>query len=74
MDGAGVLFEDKDPIHVALLMDAIVSSPDIQDQIVEGQLTAVDRLRSKDFAPQARMEILCARVFVLSMQRAESMN
>jgi glycosyltransferase involved in cell wall biosynthesis len=50
MDGAGVLFEDKDPIHVATLMDAIVSSPDIQDKIVEGQLTAVDRLRSKDFA------------------------
>src|SRR5207253_1627591 len=50
MDGAGVLFEDKDPIHVATLMDAILSSPDVQDQIVEGQLTAVDRLRSKDFA------------------------
>ena len=50
MDGAGVLFEDRNPIHVATLMDAIVSSRDVQDQIVEGQLTAVDRLRSKDFA------------------------
>jgi hypothetical protein len=50
MDGAGVLFEHKDPIHVATLMDAIVSSPAIQDRIVAGQLTAVDRLRSKDFA------------------------
>jgi hypothetical protein len=54
MDGAGVLFEDKDPMHVATLMDAIVSSRDIQDQIVEGQLKAVDRLRSKDFAGTLR--------------------
>ena len=49
MDGAGVLFEDKDPLHVAALMDAVVSSPAVQDRIVEGQLAAVDRLRSKDF-------------------------
>ena len=26
MDGAGVLFDDKDPLHVAALMDAIVSN------------------------------------------------
>ena len=50
MDGAGVLFEDKDPFHVASLMDAIVSNCGLQDQIVEGQLAAVDRLRAKDFA------------------------
>jgi L-malate glycosyltransferase len=50
MDGAGVLFEDKDPLHVATLMDAIVSSPAVQDRIVDGQLDAVNRLRSKDFA------------------------
>ncbi len=50
MDGAGVLFEDRDPLHVAALMDAIVSNVELQDQIVGGQLAAVDRLRSKDFA------------------------
>ena len=50
MDGAGVLFEDRDPIHVATLMDEIVSNAHLQDQIVDGQLAAVDRLRSKDFA------------------------
>jgi L-malate glycosyltransferase len=50
MDGAGVLFEDRDPIHVATLMDAIVSDTVLQDQIVDGQVAAVDRLRSKDFA------------------------
>ena len=50
MDGAGVLYDDKDPIHVATLMDAIVSDTSLQDRIVDGQLAAVDRLRSKDFA------------------------
>jgi glycosyltransferase involved in cell wall biosynthesis len=50
MDGAGVLFEDRDPIHVATLIDAVVSNPDLQDQIVAGQLAAVDRLKSRDFA------------------------
>ena len=50
MDGAGVLFEDRDPIHVATLMDEVISNVDLQRQIVDGQLAAVDRLRSKDFA------------------------
>jgi glycosyltransferase involved in cell wall biosynthesis len=49
MDGAGVLFEDRDPMHVARVMDAVVSDVSLQDRIVEGQLAAVDRLRSKDF-------------------------
>jgi glycosyltransferase involved in cell wall biosynthesis len=50
MDGAGVLFEDRTPIHVATLMDEIVSNAALQDRIVEGQLAAVNRLRAKDFA------------------------
>jgi len=50
MDGAGVLFDDKTPAHVARLMDAIISDPTLQDRIVQGQLAAVDRLRAKDFA------------------------
>ena len=50
MDGAGVLFEDRDPLHVAMLMDEIVSNAALQDQIVAGQLAAVDRLRAWDFA------------------------
>ena len=49
MDGAGVLFDDKDPLHVARLIDAVVSDVSLQDQIVAGQLAAVARLRSKDF-------------------------
>jgi glycosyltransferase involved in cell wall biosynthesis len=50
LDGAGVLFEDKDPVKVAALMDAIVSNCDLQETLVRGQLAAVDRLRSHDFA------------------------
>ena len=50
MDGAGVLVTDKDPMSVARVMDAIVSDAALQDRIVDGQLAAVDRLRSKDFA------------------------
>jgi glycosyltransferase involved in cell wall biosynthesis len=50
MDGAGVLFETKDPLHVAALMDAIISNAGLQDAIVEGQTAAMERLRSRDFA------------------------
>ena len=49
MDGAGVLFDDRDPEHVARLMDAIVSDGSLQDAIVDGQLAAVGRLRARDF-------------------------
>jgi glycosyltransferase involved in cell wall biosynthesis len=50
LDGAGVLYEDKDPRHVAALMDAVLSNCRLQDQIVAAQLAAVDRLQAKDFA------------------------
>ncbi len=50
MDGAGVLFDNKDPRYVASLMDAIVSDAPLQDEIVQAQLAAVQRLQAKDFA------------------------
>jgi len=50
MDGAGVLFETKDPLHVATLIDTILSDEALQDRIVDGQLAALDRLRRRDFA------------------------
>ena len=50
MDGAGVLYTDKDPSHVAALMDTIVSNDQVQEAIVRGQLAAIDRLRARDFA------------------------
>jgi L-malate glycosyltransferase len=49
MDGAGILFDDKDPSHVAALVDAVVSNVEVQDRIVGDQLDAVDRLRDRDF-------------------------
>jgi len=49
MDGAGVLYDVKDPEHVAALMDAVLSNETLQDAIVAGQLAALERLRSKDF-------------------------
>jgi glycosyltransferase involved in cell wall biosynthesis len=50
MDGAGVLYDDKDPRQVAALMDAIVSRCDLQEAIVQEQREAVGRLQSHDFA------------------------
>ena len=49
MDGAGVLFDDKEPLHVASLMDAMVSNVNLQDAIVREQTAAVRRLQAKDF-------------------------
>jgi glycosyltransferase involved in cell wall biosynthesis len=49
MDGAGVLFDDKNPANVASLMDAILSDATLQDEIIDGQLDAVGRLQAKDF-------------------------
>jgi L-malate glycosyltransferase len=54
MDGAGVLFDDTEPMHVAALMDAILSDAALQDRIVDGQLAAVERLRAQDFAGTLR--------------------
>ena len=50
MDGAGVLFTERDPEYVAGLMDAILSDAPLQDAIVEGQRDAVSRLQLKDFS------------------------
>jgi glycosyltransferase involved in cell wall biosynthesis len=49
MDGAGILFETKDPAYVASLMDAVLSNDDLQESVVQQQLDAVDRLQAKDF-------------------------
>jgi glycosyltransferase involved in cell wall biosynthesis len=49
MDGAGVLFDDKDPSRVAALIDAVVSDTAVQEAVIRGQLAAVDRLRARDF-------------------------
>jgi len=49
MDGAGVLYTDKHPMHVAALIDAVTSDRDLQDRIIDGQHAALDRMAAKDF-------------------------
>jgi glycosyltransferase involved in cell wall biosynthesis len=49
MDGAGVLYTEKNPAYVAAILDQIVSSADLRDAIVAGQDAALGRLLAKDF-------------------------
>ncbi len=54
MDGGGVLYTDKDPAHVAAIVDAVVSDPDLEAQIVEAQDAALARLLARDFSGLVR--------------------
>jgi glycosyltransferase involved in cell wall biosynthesis len=49
MDGGGVLYETKDPFHVARLMAAILDDQAIDEAVVASQDAALARLLSKDF-------------------------
>ncbi|MCH7746530.1 MAG: glycosyltransferase [Acidobacteria bacterium] len=49
MDGAGVLYETKDPRHVAAIMDTVLSNPALESEIVRSQDAALDRLLARDF-------------------------
>ncbi len=50
MDGGGILFDTKDPGHVADLMDAMLSDLDLQERILATQDAALGRLVRHDFA------------------------
>ena len=50
MDGGGVLYDHKDPRHVASLMNAVLSDGALEDEIIRAQDAALARLRAKDFA------------------------
>lgn len=50
MDGAGILYHQKDPLKVAALIDLIATDRDLAARIVQGQDEALDRLERKDFA------------------------
>ena len=50
MDGAGVLYTNKDPLHVAALINAVVDDREMRERIIEGQYAALDRLEARDFA------------------------
>ena len=49
MDGGGVLYDTKDPRHVARIMEAVLDAPEIEDAILASQDAALARLRAKDF-------------------------
>lgn len=50
MDGGGVLYDTKDPIRVAALLDTVLSDPALQEAIARGQREALQRLRAKGFS------------------------
>src|SRR4030095_10238819 len=49
MDGAGVLYETRDPRRVAAIVHGILSDADLEAQILSSQGGATDRLRAQDF-------------------------
>jgi glycosyltransferase involved in cell wall biosynthesis len=50
LDGAGILYDEKDPVAVASMMNAVLADADIQDRLIAGQDAALDRLLARDFA------------------------
>lgn len=49
MDGAGVLYRTRDPIHVAGLVDQVATDRRLRERIVAGQDAAFERLSRVDF-------------------------
>jgi glycosyltransferase involved in cell wall biosynthesis len=49
MDGGGVLYDSKDPAHVASIVQAILDDEDLAEQILASQDAALDRLTAQDF-------------------------
>ena len=50
MDGGGVLYETRDPRHVASLMHALIADADLEDRVLAAQDAALARLRARDFS------------------------
>ncbi len=50
MDGGGVLYEDKTPMRVAALVDALVSDAELRERVLCTQDGALERLQGRDFA------------------------
>ena len=49
MDGGGILYDRKDPRHVASLMHAVLSDDALRDHVLESQDVALERWRERDF-------------------------
>jgi glycosyltransferase involved in cell wall biosynthesis len=50
MHGGGVLYETKDPVAVAALIDSLLADDDATDAVVRSQDAALERLSGEDFA------------------------
>jgi hypothetical protein len=49
MDGGGILFDTRDPVEVARIMDAVLDDPRVEDAIIQSQDAALERLHARDF-------------------------
>ena len=49
MDGAGVLYDEKDPALVASLINAVVTDSNLRDAILDGQDASLSRHKTRDF-------------------------
>jgi glycosyltransferase involved in cell wall biosynthesis len=50
MDGGGVLYDTKDPLHVAGIMAAVLDDASVEEAVLASQDGALDRLRARNFA------------------------
>lgn len=50
MDGGGVLYDTKDPLHIARIMSALLDDPALEEAVVSSQDAALARLQRSDFA------------------------
>lgn len=50
MDGGGVLYESKDALDIARLMETVLDDPQLEDAVIQSQNASLQRLRSKDFS------------------------
>ena len=50
MDGGGVLYEHKDPRHVASVMHTVLADVALQEEILRSQDAALDRMTRRSFA------------------------
>ena len=49
MDGAGVLYAEKDPVLVASLINAVVTDSTLREDILDGQDASLTRHKTRDF-------------------------
>ena len=83
LDGGGVLYSTRDPVHVAGLIEAIVSGDALRQSVIEAQDAALERLVNRDFCgtlvgfvEQVRRQAEDRKfeVFILRMKNARHLD